>query len=112
MGRKDRWASNGPTSSDVLDFWRAMHAYHGAIVQVDIYPTFPETIGNGAMTVRVYAMPGSGPELASGPLHSVSVSGEWPTSSHSTFEGLLYSLSHKLDVKLGTEWWKQRELPF
>lgn len=112
MGRKDRWESAGPTTTDVLDYWRAMAAYHGAAVKVECYPTFPGTIGNGAMTVRLVAEPGSGPELASGPLYPVSVTAEWPTSSHSTFEGLLYALSVRLDTKVGTEWWKQRPLPF
>lgn len=112
MGRKDRWVSSGPTTSDVLDYWRAMRAYHGAVVTVECYPTFPGTLGSGVMTVRLIAAPGPGPELASGPLAPVSVAGEWPTNSHSTFEGLLYALGVRLDTKLGQEWWKQRELPF
>lgn len=111
MGRKDRWAKNGPETISIGDYIRAMHDYHGAVVHVEIRPEFP-TIGHPELRVSVVAQPGPGPELASGPLANVSVHGHYPSSSHSTFEGCVYRLLVELDNKLGTEWWRQRELPF
>lgn len=111
MGRRDRWESGGPSSVDLTEYVRAMGAYHGAVVHFEIRPLFPDRLCP-QLRVSAVAQPGPGPELASGPLKNVSVTGEWPTSSHLTFEGFAYALLVKLDYKLGTEWWAQRELPF
>lgn len=112
MARKAHSEKVGPDSSDVMDYWRAMRSFHGAVVRCELTPAFPQSIGNPVVRVRLIADPGPGPELESGPLLPVSVDAEYPTNSHSTFEDLLYALSHRLDVKVGSEWWRQRELPF
>lgn len=112
MGRNDRWRGNGPSTSDVADYWRAMSAHHGAVVKMEAHVSFPNSWGNGVLRVRLVAQPGPGPELACGPLADCSVEAEWPSSSYSTFEALLYQLSYALDHKLSKEWWAQRPLPF